>query len=174
MANNPPPATQPYSDNNLINGKMSFDCSKLPGNVSCTPNAGISKFMFKQGQTHRLRLINAGAEAIQRFNIDNHTMTVVTDDFVPIKPYETNMVTLGVGQRTDILVTANGGPTDAVWMRSDISARCSVTHQPHALAAIYYENATTNTTPKTTATPYDDSRCGNVSTLLSETLSSPS
>ena len=34
------------------------------------------------------------------------------------------MVTLGVGQRTDILVTANGSSTDAVFMRSDISAFC--------------------------------------------------
>ena len=163
MANNPPPATQPFSDNNLINGKMAYDCTKLTRNVSCTPNAGISKFKFEKGKTHRLRLINAGAEALQRFTIDNHTMTVIANDFVPVKPYTTNMVTLGIGQRTDVLVTANGASTDAVWMRSDISAKCSVTNQPHALAAIYYQNANTSVTPKTIAAPYDDSHCGNVS-----------
>ena len=92
-------------------------------------------------------------------------MTVIANDFVPIKPYATKMVTLGVGQRTDVLVKATGEPTDAVWMRSDVSGTCSVSNQPHALAAIYYENANTTQEPSTTATVYDDSHCGNVSTV---------
>lgn len=74
------------------------------------------------------------------------------------------MVTLGVGQRTDILVKAIGKPTDAVWMRSDISGNCSLSHQPHAFAAIYYESADKTQEPTTTATTYSDSFCGNVST----------
>ena len=90
-------------------------------------------------------------------------MTVIANDFVPIKPYTTKIVTLGVGQRTDILVNATGKPTDAVWMRSDVSGICSVSRQPHALAAIYYEKANLTEAPTTTATVYDDSHCGNVS-----------
>lgn len=90
-------------------------------------------------------------------------MTVIANDFVPLKPYTTTMVTLGVGQRTDILVKATGKPTDAVWMRSDVSGICSVSSQPHALAAIYYEKANLTVAPTTTATVYDDSHCGNVS-----------
>jgi len=156
---NPPP----FSDSNLINGKMTFNCTLAPVGVSCTPNAGISKFKFRSGNTHRLRLINAGAEAIQRFTIDDHVMTVIANDFVPVKPYDTNMVTLGIGQRTDVLVKATGKPTDAVWMRSDISHTCSFGKNPHALAAIYYQNANTNTKPNSTATVYNDAFCGNVS-----------
>jgi FtsP/CotA-like multicopper oxidase with cupredoxin domain len=60
------------------------------------PNAGLSKFRFQQGKTHRLRLINAGAEGIQRFSIDGHDMTVIANDFVPLQPYTTQVVTLGV------------------------------------------------------------------------------
>ena len=93
---------------------MDFDCSKAPAGVSCefedlsesivhspynhigTPNAGLAKFEFTTGKTHRLRLINGGSEGTQRFTIDNHTMTVIANDFVPVKPYETNVVTLGV------------------------------------------------------------------------------
>ena len=86
----------PKSDNNLINGKMDFDCSTVASGQQCTPNAGIAKFKFTAGKTHRLRLINAGAEGIQRFTIDNHTMTVIANDFVPVQPYQTNVVTLGV------------------------------------------------------------------------------
>lgn len=78
--------TQPPSDNNLINGKGNFDCSTVsPGdNSKCTKNAGLSKFKFTAGKTHRLRLINAGSEGIQRFSIDGHTMTVIANDYVEI------------------------------------------------------------------------------------------
>ena len=75
----------PASDNNLINGKMNFNCSNVAaGDTSnCTDNSGISKFKFTTGKTHRLRLINCGAEGIQRFSIDGHNMTVIANDFVP-------------------------------------------------------------------------------------------
>ena len=162
----PPP---PKSDNNLINGKGNANCSQVPSKYTCVPDAGLSKFVFQKGKTHRLRLINAGAEALQRFTIDNHEMTVIANDFVPVKPYQTNMVTLGVGQRTDVLVTANNNDTAPVWMRSDISTHCSTPSKPNALAVIYFNDTNgtngTNTTVKPTSTPtvYDDSHCGNVS-----------
>jgi len=77
---------RPASDNNLINGKMNFDCSTVAAGdtTPCTNNAGISKFKFTTGKTHRLRLINAGSEGIQRFSIDGHNMSVIANDFVPI------------------------------------------------------------------------------------------
>ena len=158
-ANNGPP----LSDSNLINGKMSLNCAQtLHSTESCTSNAGLSKFKFQSGKKHRLRLINSGAEGIQRFTIDGLNMTVIANDFVPVQPYNTSMVTLGVGQRTDVIVTATGPADSAIWMRSDLSANCDFFTLPNALAAIYYEKADTNAVPKTKATPYDDSKCGNV------------
>ncbi|KAI4169291.1 MAG: hypothetical protein LQ343_005789 [Gyalolechia ehrenbergii] len=158
MTNRPPPK----SDNNLINGKMDFDCSRIPaGGPACTPNAGISKFNFESGKTHRLRLINAGADATLRFTIDNHTMTVIAQDFVPVVPFNTNVVTLGIGQRTDVIVKANMSPTSAVFMRSNLTEKCSSVNQPYAVAAIYYEKADKNKTPQSTATVFDNSFCGN-------------
>ncbi|KAL8897991.1 MAG: hypothetical protein Q9207_006921 [Kuettlingeria erythrocarpa] len=154
---NQPPA---FSDNNLINGKMDFDCSKIvAGGPACTPNAGISKFKFTSGKTHRLRLINAGSEGMQRFTIDNHTMTVVAQDYVPVVPFQTNVVTLHIGQRTDVIVKANLKPDAAVFMRANMS--CSLTRQPNAVAAIYYEKADQTKTPKSAAQVFDASRCGN-------------
>ena len=88
----------PKSDNNLINGKMDYNCSLVTDGTPCTNNAGLSKFHFTTGKKHRLRLINAGAEAIQKFSIDQHKLTVIANDFVPIEPYETEIVTLGVSQ----------------------------------------------------------------------------
>lgn len=86
---------QPASNNNLINGKMNFPCYK---DVDCTANAGVSKFSFTSGKKHRLRLINMSAEAMQKFSIDGHTMTVIANDFVPVEPYDVAVVTLAVGE----------------------------------------------------------------------------
>ena len=133
---------------------------------ACTPNAPISKFQFQTGKTHRLRLINAGAEGIQHFAIDGHTMAVIANDFVPVVPYQTNIVVLGVGQRTDIVVKATGKATDSYWMRSNISIQCSIPLQPYALAAIYYPEANTSATPKSVATSENYTSCGNVCTAL--------
>lgn len=164
LANKPPPTHAPLPDNNLINGRNIFNCPPETVGISCNPKTAISTFKFTSGKIHRLRLINSGAEALQRFTIDNHEMVVISVDFVPVEPYTTKVVTLGVGQRTDILVKANGKPTDAVFMRSDISGPCTnATSEAgrHALAAIFYEKANRKVAPTTSATIYDDTLCGN-------------
>lgn len=142
------------SDNNMINGKANFDCSTLPAqnNAPCHSKAGIAKFKFQRGKTHRLRLINTGSEALQRFSIDGHTMTVIANDFVPVEPYDTKVVTLGIGQRTDVLVKANG-KLNAYWMRSNISTTCSLAKNPLAYAAIYYDGADSSKEPR--SQPWD-------------------
>ncbi|KAL7800157.1 laccase [Trichoderma ceciliae] len=141
-----PGANRFPSENNLINGKMNFDCSKVTDGTPCMDNAGIAKFRFTRGKTHLLRLVNSGAAGLQRFSIDGHKMTVIANDFVHVEPYETKVVTLGIGQRSDVLVTANGD-LDAYWMRSNISTLCNPASQPNALAAIYYDDADTNKAP---------------------------
>lgn len=143
-----PSKISPLSDNNLINGKGSTNCATAGG--SCTPGAGLAQFQFQTGKTHRLRLVNAGAEAIQKFSIDNHVLTVMAIDFVPIVPYQATVLTLAVGQRMDVLVQASGNPTDSVYMRSTISA-CSRFKQPNAFGLIYYPNADQTAAPSSIA-----------------------
>ncbi|KAK0308192.1 hypothetical protein LTR82_015646 [Friedmanniomyces endolithicus] len=152
----------PISQNNLINGKMNYPCDAVTTPVSgfnCTPNAGISKFNVTSGLTYRLRLINSGAEGIQKFSIDGAKLTVIANDFVPIQPYDVDVVTLGVGQRSDVLFKATGKPTDAVWMRSTLGTSafvggCTLNDgiSPEAVAAIYYQSANTSVVPTTVST----------------------
>ncbi|KAL1877560.1 hypothetical protein VTK73DRAFT_8549 [Phialemonium thermophilum] len=161
-----------YSDNTLINGKMNFDCSTVAAGdkTHCTDGAGISKFRFQTGRTHRLRLVNTGASGDQRFSIDDHTMTVIANDFVPIVPYETRVVTLGVGQRSDVLVRADaGGPRSSFWIRSN-QTRCSLARQPNAVAALYYDQADTDSVPTSTPWPVPDQRCTNDDLARTEPL----
>jgi FtsP/CotA-like multicopper oxidase with cupredoxin domain len=145
---------------------MYFNCSAKTVDASCTPNAGISKFSFKTGKTHRLRLINSGSDGMQKFSIDDHTLTVIAVDLVPVVPYNTTVVTLGVGQRTDVLVKATGKPGEAYWMRSNFSQLCAAppSLQPYALAAIYYPGANQNARPTSMAYSYTQTDCLNVST----------
>jgi FtsP/CotA-like multicopper oxidase with cupredoxin domain len=79
------------SVNNLINGHNNFNCSTVAVNdtATCISNAKIATFKFVPGATHRLRLINAGAEGMQKFSIDGHNLTVIAQDFVPVKSYTT-------------------------------------------------------------------------------------
>ena len=130
----------------------------------CSVAHGPSIFHFETGKLHRLRLINAGAEGLQRFSIDNHTLTVIANDFVPIVPYETDVVSLGTGQRVDVIVRATGSASGAFWMRSDISALCAGTNQPHALAVIHYPDASASKIPTSTSHVVEDIACVNVST----------
>ena len=155
-----PTPLAPSSDNNMINGKMNFNCSLVTDGTPCTSDAPLAKFKFKSGKTHRLRLINSGAEGIQKFSIDGHTLTVIANDFVPIKPYDTTVVTLGIGQRTDVIVRAIGKPTDSFWMRSSITV-CATANRPLALAKVFYERANTSVVPQSTAWNDTTNPCAN-------------
>ncbi|KAI0011981.1 multicopper oxidase-domain-containing protein [Xylariaceae sp. FL0662B] len=154
---------QTFSDNNLINGKMSFNCSTVAANdtTPCTDHAGLSKFKFQPGKTHRLRFINSGSEGAQRISIDGHNMTVIANDFVEVEPYDAQMVTIGVGQRVDVVVHAHAAPGSAFWLRANMTS-CSLTTQPLALAAVYYEGADENAIPA--SAPWDGIASDNCAT----------
>jgi len=164
MALAPLPYTAPPIINNvLINGKNNYDCSQT--NLTCMPNAGLANFNFTSGKAHRLRLINPSGAATMKFSIDDHVMTVMANDFVEIHPYQTQVVTLGVGQRTDVIVYANASSTGAFWMRAFAPPNCWPVDEPnnYAQAAIYYENANRTALPTSQAvTAWDNTNCGNV------------
>lgn len=80
-----------------------------------------------------------------------------------IEPIATDVVHLTPGQRADVVVQANGKPTDSFWMRSDADTVCSAALQPHALAAVYYENSDTEILPKSIGRNYTVPGCATVS-----------
>ncbi|KAL8742516.1 MAG: hypothetical protein Q9190_005004, partial [Brigantiaea leucoxantha] len=151
----------PTSDNNLINGKNDYNCSQITDGTKCNPNAPLAHFRFNSGKTYRLRLINSGAAALQRFSIDGHKLQVIANDFTPIVPYETEVVSLGVGQRSDVLVKAIGKPTDAVWMRATLAKNCSRSTTLYGKGVILYEDAPEGSKPNTTAYNLPEINCAN-------------
>ena len=108
----------PKADNIVVNGIGSF---RLP-NGTFTNN--YFKTTFTPKKKHLLRLINGSASSSYVFSIDNHTMTVVASDLVAVKPYRTDSLLLGIGQRYTVVVEANQ-KVGSYWMRTTPAAGCN-------------------------------------------------
>ncbi|KAI3793250.1 hypothetical protein L1987_35866 [Smallanthus sonchifolius] len=62
------------------------------------------------GETNLIRVINAGLNQQLFFSIANHKLTVVGADASYVKPFTTNVLMLGPGQTTDVLIQADQPP----------------------------------------------------------------
>lgn len=83
---------------------------------------------YEKGKRYLLRLINTAVDATFVFSIDHHEFTVIAADFVPIEPYKTDHIVVGIGQRYHVIVHANplkDAPGDNYWMRTSVAANCS-------------------------------------------------
>jgi FtsP/CotA-like multicopper oxidase with cupredoxin domain len=85
----------PTLDNGLINGTNVYgedDSDDQTGS-----RLGLS---LAEGTSYRLRLVNGAVDTHWKFSIDNHTLTVIATDLVPIVPYTTTTVSIGMGEST--------------------------------------------------------------------------
>lgn len=156
-----PGFTPYYVDTTLINGKGQFDCSSLPeNNTNACNQVEMSKFRFEKGKKHLLRIINHGGEGVQRFSIDSHMMKVIAFDLIPIEPFETKVLTLGSGQRADVVVEANADG-NAFNMRADMVELCG-NYSKTTNAYILYDDTPEDTVPKSLRWDVvDDGTCTN-------------
>ncbi|PWA50537.1 laccase 3 [Artemisia annua] len=88
--------------------------SLLKGNLVIFSDApaklGTTKLTVNKGDTVLLRVINASLNQQLFFSIANHKLTVVATDAVYAKQFTTNVIMVGPGQTTDILLTADQQP----------------------------------------------------------------
>lgn len=83
----------PSLDNALING------TNVCGNDGDENQTGKRyELSLEENMTYRFRFVNGAMDSLFRIAIDNHIMTVIAVDFVPIKPYQTDSVNLGIGK----------------------------------------------------------------------------
>jgi FtsP/CotA-like multicopper oxidase with cupredoxin domain/ABC-type lipoprotein export system ATPase subunit len=73
------------------------------------------RMTVKAGEVWRIRIINAGAVYAMRFRIDGHRMQVISVDGSNVEPYACDAVSMGPGERFDVLVKFDN-PTLS-WMR---------------------------------------------------------
>jgi Multicopper oxidase len=140
----------PNATNYLLNGQ----------NMQPDGSAGTRPiWTFKTGMKYLLRFVNISIDNHFKLQLDGHTMTVITTDFVPIVPYETQTLNIGIGQRYDVIVEADQ-PVAAYFLRAINQVECGVNYNDGlgtANGIIIYEGAE-NTDPTTTYVPYTD-RC---------------
>lgn len=87
----------PVPDSNILNGKGVFACDPIH-DPRCTGRHLRHEIHFTHGRTYKLSVVNTAAATQFKFWIDGHNMTVVQTDFVPIEPYETDIINIGIGR----------------------------------------------------------------------------
>ncbi|CAK9164145.1 unnamed protein product [Ilex paraguariensis] len=90
------------SDAYTINGQ--------PGDLYRCSSKDTLKISVKSGDTVLLRLINAALNQELFFSVANHKLTVVGADAAYTKPFTTNVLMIGPGQTTNVLLTADQTP----------------------------------------------------------------
>jgi FtsP/CotA-like multicopper oxidase with cupredoxin domain len=148
----------PTLDNGLINGTNTYDCSNST-DASCIGGGKKFETVFVPGTKYRLRLINVATNGHLQFSIDGHNLTVIANDLVPIVPYQTESLLLGIGQRYDVIVEANAEPGD-YWLRGGWQESCTVpNHNAANITGIVRYDSTSTADPTTTGITVSDT-CG--------------
>lgn len=75
----------------------------IPEPYTCT----FEKQTSPRPKRYLLRIINTSFDTTFIFSIDNHNLTIIGSDFVPIHPYSNTSVLIGIGQRYHVVVEAN-------------------------------------------------------------------
>lgn len=100
--------------NYLLNGK-----NTLP-DLSAGQHA---LWTVEPGKKHLFRFINSACQNMWSVHFDNHVMTVIAADYVPIVPYETEWLNIGIGQRYDVIVEMNQ-PVGGYFLRAVTQTAC--------------------------------------------------
>jgi FtsP/CotA-like multicopper oxidase with cupredoxin domain len=101
----------PPSQNVLINGSM----------IDGAGHGTYTKLSVQQGKTYRLRFVNTGVDHMFHVSMDGHPFTVISADFGPVTPYNTSDLKINIGQRYDVVFTADQNISN-YWLRVQPSA----------------------------------------------------
>ncbi|KAJ1555239.1 hypothetical protein HK405_002917, partial [Cladochytrium tenue] len=123
-----------------------------------------------KGTRYLLRLVNSGTYTHYKFMIDGHTMTVVSNDLVAVKPYNVTVLDIGLGQRYEVVFTADQAVGN-YWMRAIAQTSCTDHQNPNNLAILRYSGADTSKNPTSSAYSYTNG-CGDLTMSLTPAMSS--
>jgi len=98
--------------------------------------------------------------------MDGHPFTVITADFVPIKPWVTSQLTLAIGQRYDVIISANQ-TVDNYWFRVQPGTGCgknTIATKNVPMGAVLHYDGASNSNPASTASVTMRTTCVDEST----------
>ncbi len=86
------PLWEPVYDGYAINGRV---------------NGAIDGLLVRKGDRIKIRLINACSATVFFLRLAGHSLTITHADGNPIRPVETDVVRIGMGERYDVMFTAD-------------------------------------------------------------------
>jgi FtsP/CotA-like multicopper oxidase with cupredoxin domain len=101
-----------------------------------------------------LRFINSAIQSTFKLYLDGHSFTVISTDFVPIIPYQTDILNINIGQRYNVIVDTTGITPGSYFLRADNQNACAGTVQALDIRAIVNYAGFEGTTPTSTAYNY--------------------
>ena len=123
-----PPAE---ADTVLVNGTM----------VDGNGHGQYATMKVEPGKKYRLKFVNVAMNHLFHVSLDGHPFTVVSADFVPIKPYTTTDLKLNVGQRYEVIFETNQDVGN-YWLRVNTPALGPTGAAVCGHAAVYDKNTT--------------------------------
>ncbi|KAI2609132.1 multicopper oxidase [Hypoxylon fragiforme] len=148
----------PVLETGLINGTNVWDNGGSRFEVS-----------FTSGTSYRLRIVNSALDTHFKFSIDNHTMQVIASDLIPIQPYNTTVLNVGIAQRYDVIITADqASVADNFWLRAVPQSACAENGNADDIRGIvtYADVSSTPTTSGYNTTEFGDSCDDETSNLV--------
>ena len=140
----------PTLDTGLINGTNTWD----DGSSGSRWETSLT-----EDSSYLLRLVNGAIDTHFDFSIDNHTLTVIAADFVPIVPYTTTRLSIGMGQRYDVVITADQSAIASdFWLRAVPDSFCSENDNGDDIKGIIHYGSSTGT-PTTDKQVYEQMDC---------------
>lgn len=129
----------PLPDNILVNGT----------HKNAAGGGAYAKVNVKKGKKYRIRLINTSVDSVFHVSFDGHPFTVMTSDFVPIRPFVADQLTLNIGQRYDVVINANQTVAN-YWFRVNVGTLCGgnkILNQGFQVGAILQYEGAPNANP---------------------------
>ena len=152
-----PRAGPPNMTSILLNGIGHYQCTVAEKNAGvCVDQTSFYNMTLTRGKRYLLRLINTSVDSTFIFSIDNHNLTVIETDFVPIHPYQTNSVLVAIGQRYHVIVEANSVDDrplsqQSYWIRTVVADQCGgfFSKPDNRTGIVYYHGADNTSLPST-------------------------
>ena len=147
----------PTLQNGLINGTNTFDCSDS-SDANCVGGGKKFEMIFEAGKKYRFSVVNVAIEGHFQFSIDGHSLTVISNDLVPIVPYTADSILISIGQRYDVVVEANADPGN-YFLRAGWTTACATNENPDDMTGIVRYDASSTDDPTTTSSVEESSSC---------------
>ncbi|CAA9957234.1 Laccase [Pyrenophora teres f. maculata] len=138
----------PFADNILVNGTAK----------NAQGGGAWNKVTIRKGQKYRLRLVNTASDANVIVTLDGHPFLVIANDFVAIEPYRTTHLQIAIGQRYDVIITADQLASN-YWFRAQANSLCNSSSAREGRAIFNYKGQPV-ADPTSTAARIPFSECG--------------